>query len=88
MTPEEVITNLRETYAGRSSLRDAWLTWSHRANVLSVERFEAQLRTMGYNIDDEAASQIMMIIGSGDLEEGLSYNGFLRLVVGDQATMR
>jgi hypothetical protein len=83
---DEVIDGLHETYAGRSSLREAWLTWSNRESRISVERLDEQLRVMGFQIDNSAAEEIMRRIGGDDASQGLSYNGFLRLVVGDHAS--
>ena len=77
----QVIDHLRETYSGRSSLREAWLIWSHRGSRLDLERLHDQLTTMGFNIETETSHQLMEDFG--DIAEGqrfLLYEGFLRLV--------
>ena len=79
----EIISLLRETYSGRSSLREAWLIWSVRKTYMTEDMLFHQLQSMGFGVEEDTSREIMAMFGLRSSQgEGLclNYNGFLTLV--------
>jgi hypothetical protein len=82
----EIVRLLRETYSGRSSLREAWLIWSVRKTHMTEGMLFHQLQSMGFGVEDSTSRHIMTEFGVEDQDNGgrrLNYNGFLLLVTGE-----
>lgn len=76
-----VVRALRESYRGRTGLREAWLIWSNREGRISYERLRSQLQAMGFDADEGTATEIMSIFGQEvDGAWELGYNGFVFMV--------